>query len=160
MPRARQTAAETLAQKAIAAGMPGCQVDGNDVIAVRQVVGEAVEGARAGGGPCLIEALTYRLSDHTTADDASRYRDDAEVSARWKEDPVARLRLYLSETGQWTKDEEEALIAECSAQVEAAVEAYLATPPLPPASMFDHLYAVLPPALALQRAELAGSEDA
>ena len=160
VPRARQTAAETLAQKAIAAGMPGCQVDGNDVIAVRQVVGEAVEGARAGGGPCLIEALTYRLSDHTTADDASRYRDDAEVSARWKEDPVARLRLYLSETGQWTKDEEEALIAECSAQVEAAVEAYLATPPLPPASMFDHLYAVLPPALALQRAELAGSEDA
>jgi pyruvate dehydrogenase E1 component alpha subunit len=158
VPRTRQTAAETLAQKAIAAGMPGCQVDGNDVIAVRQAIGAAIESARGGGGPSLIEALTYRLSDHTTADDASRYRDDTEVSARWKEDPVARLRRHLSETDQWTKAEEEALIAECSARVEAAVEAYLATPPLPPASMFDHLYAVLPPVLALQRAGLAGSE--
>ncbi|GAB4355807.1 MAG: pyruvate dehydrogenase (acetyl-transferring) E1 component subunit alpha [Kiloniellaceae bacterium] len=154
VPRAKQTAAETLAQKAIAAGMPGCQVDGNDVIAVRQVVGEAVERARRGDGPTLVEALTYRLSDHTTADDASRYRDDAEVSARWKQDPIARLRRYLSDSGHWTKTQEEALIADCAARVDAAVEAYLATPPLPASAMFDHLYATLPAALAAQRAEV------
>ncbi len=155
VPRARQTAAETLAQKAIAAGMPGQQVDGNDVIAVRHVVGEAIARAREGAGPSLVEALTYRLSDHTTADDASRYRDDAEVSQRWKEDPIARLRRYLSEAGQWSKAEEEALIAESGKQVEAAAEAYLATPPMPPEAMFEHLYAELPAALERQRAELA-----
>ncbi len=154
VPRTRQTAAETLAQKAIAAGIPGTQVDGNDVIAVRQVVGSAIEQARAGEGPTLVEALTYRLTDHTTADDASRYRDDAEVSARWKEEPIARLRLYLSDTGQWTKAEEEALIGDCTAQVEGAVAEYLATPAMPPTAMFDHLYAVLPAPLAEQRAEL------
>jgi 2-oxoisovalerate dehydrogenase E1 component alpha subunit len=159
VPRARQTAAETLAQKAVAAGMPGCQVDGNDVIAVRQVIGEAIERARVGGGPTLVEALTYRLSDHTTADDASRYRDDAEVSARWKEDPIARLRRYLSEAGRWSKAEEEALIADCTARVEAAIEDYLATSTLPPTAMFEHLYAELPAALADQRAELAGNEE-
>ncbi len=160
VPRARQTAAETLAQKAVAAGMPGLQVDGNDVIAVRHVVGEAVERARRGEGPTLVEALTYRLSDHTTADDASRYRDDAEVSARWKEDPVARLRTYLSEAGHWTKEAEEALIEDCAARVEAAAEEYLATPPLPPTAMFDHLYAELPAALKAQRDEVAAHENA
>ncbi len=160
VPRARQTAAETLAQKAVAAGMPGEQVDGNDVIAVRQVVGEAVERARQGGGPTLVEALTYRLSDHTTADDASRYRDDAEVSAHWKEDPIARLRTYLSDAGHWTKDAEETLIAESAAQVEAAAEEYLATPPMPPEAMFEHLYAELPAALQAQRDEVAALKNA
>ncbi len=154
VPRARQTAAETLAQKAVAAGIPGIQVDGNDVIAVRQVVGTAIEQARAGEGPTLVEALTYRLSDHTTADDASRYRDDAEVSARWKEEPITRLRQHLSDGGQWTKTDEETLIGDCSAQVEAAASEYLATPPLPTTSMLDHLYATLPAALAEQRAEV------
>jgi len=159
VPRARQTASETLAQKAVAAGMPGCQVDGNDVIAVRHVVGEAIERARAGGGPTLIEALTYRLSDHTTADDASRYRDDADVSTHWKEEPLVRLRRFLSDGGHWSKAQEEALIADCTAQVEAAIEEYLATPPLPPTAMLDHIYAELPAALAGQRAELAGAEE-
>ena len=155
VPRSRQSAAATLAQKAIAAGIPGAQVDGNDIIAVRHVVATAVERARGGEGPTLVEALTYRLSDHTTADDASRYRDDAEVSARWKEEPVARLRQYLSEAGVWSKADEEALIAATAKQVEAASREYLATPPLPPTAMFDHLYAELPAALAAQRAALA-----
>lgn len=154
VPRTRQTAAETLAQKAVAAGISGAQVDGNDVIAVRHVVGAAIEQARAGKGPALVEALTYRLSDHTTADDASRYRDDADVSAHWKEEPIARLRQHLSDTGHWTKAEEEALITDCTAQVEAAASEYLGTPPLPPTAMFDHLYAVLPVALAEQRTDL------
>jgi pyruvate dehydrogenase E1 component alpha subunit len=155
VPRERQSAAETLAQKAIAAGMTGLQVDGNDVIAVRYAMEEALARARSGEGPSLVEAVTYRLSDHTTADDASRYRDDAEVSAHWKEEPVARLRQYLSDAGHWTKDDEEALIADCGERVEAAVAQYLAAPPQPPESMFDHLYAELPAALREQRAALA-----
>jgi pyruvate dehydrogenase E1 component alpha subunit len=118
----------------------------------------AIERARAGEGPTLIEALTYRLSDHTTADDASRYRDDTEVSLRWKEEPLARLRRYLTESGRWTKAEEEALIADCGTRVDAAVEEYLATPPMPATAMFDHLYAQLPAALAAQREAVAEAE--
>ena len=105
VPRARQTAAETLAQKAVAAGIPGEQVDGNDVIAVRAVVDRALSRARSGDGPSLIEAMTYRLSDHTTADDASRYRDDAEVSRYWHAEPVARIRNYLMANGHWDKEQ-------------------------------------------------------
>jgi pyruvate dehydrogenase E1 component alpha subunit len=159
VPRARQSAAKTLAQKALAAGFDGEQVDGNDVIAVREAVGCALAKARSGNGPSLIEAITYRLSDHTTADDASRYRDDAEVSAHWKEEPVARLRDYLVAAGHWSKDDEEALLGNCAAQVEAAAEQYLATPPLPPSAMFDHLYAELPRALAAQRAAFLGEVE-
>lgn len=159
VPRSRQTAAETLAQKAIAAGFQGIQVDGNDVIAVRHEVGAAIDRARAGEGPTLVEALTYRLSDHTTADDASRYRKDSEVSDRWKEEPIARLRRYLSDGGRWTKTDEETLIGDSAAQVEAAASEYLATLAMPPTAMFDHLYAELPAALAGQRAELAEAEE-
>jgi 2-oxoisovalerate dehydrogenase E1 component alpha subunit len=126
-------------------------VDGNDVIAVRHTVGRALEKAREHREPALIEAITYRLSDHTTVDDASRYRDDAEVSARWKEEPVARLRRHLVAAHGWGKEQEDRLLSECAAEVEAAVEEYLATPAQPPTSMFDYLYARLPDALTSQR---------
>ncbi|MFQ5774063.1 MAG: pyruvate dehydrogenase (acetyl-transferring) E1 component subunit alpha [Kiloniellaceae bacterium] len=155
VPRARQSAAETLAQKAIGAGFSGEQVDGNDVIAVREALERSLAKARSGAGPTLVEALTYRLSDHTTADDASRYRDDAEVSTRWMEEPIARLRGYASAAGHWTKAEEEALIAACTDEVDAAADEYLAMPPRARESMFDHLYAELPAGLAEQRAALA-----
>jgi pyruvate dehydrogenase E1 component alpha subunit len=151
VPRAKQTAARTLAQKAVAAGFPGEQVDGNDAIAVRHVVAGALVKARDGGGPTLIEAITYRLSDHTTVDDASRYRSDAEVSAHWKGEPIARLRNHLVAAHGWSKEQEDALLVECAAAVEAATEAYLTTPVMPPTSMFDHLYAVLPESLQTQR---------
>jgi pyruvate dehydrogenase E1 component alpha subunit len=157
--RSAQTAAETLAQKAIAAGIPGEQVDGNDVVAVRWAVSNAIERARADGGPGVVEALTYRLSDHTTADDAGRYRDAETVSAQWANDPVARLRTYLTDAGVWTKADEERLIERISADLDAAVEAYLATPPPPPEAMFDHLYAELPRALAKQRAAAAARTE-
>jgi pyruvate dehydrogenase E1 component alpha subunit len=156
VPRRAQTAAATLAQKAIAAGFDGVQVDGNDVVAVAEVVGQALDKARGGGGPTLVEALTYRLADHTTVDDASRYRDDAEVATHWKDEPIVRLRAHLTAAHGWTRDEEQALIAGCTAEVEQAAQAYLAEPPQPPASIFDHLYAELPPALARQRAQLLG----
>ncbi len=151
VPRHAQSHARTLAQKAIAAGISGEQVDGNDVIAVHHAAREALARARDGSGPHLIEAVTYRLTDHTTADDASRYRDDAEVSEHWKEEPIARLKTYLVGQNAWTKEDEEGLISDCAARIEAAVVEYLATPPQPPEAMFDHLYATLPPAYAAQR---------
>jgi 2-oxoisovalerate dehydrogenase E1 component alpha subunit len=156
MPVAKQTAATTLAQKAIAGGIPGVQVDGNDVIAVRQVVGEALERARNGGGPSLVEALTYRMGHHTTADDATRYRREEDVSAAWKRDPITRLRTYLADQGWWLKEREEQLVAECREKVEKAVAEYLAIPPPRPESMFDHLFETLPASLAWQRKKIAG----
>jgi pyruvate dehydrogenase E1 component alpha subunit len=151
VPRERQSRAETLAQKGFAAGIMGEQVDGNDVIAVRHVVGGALEKARQGGGPSVIEAVTYRLSDHNTADDARRYRDPDEVSAHWKDEPVLRLRTYLTETAGWSKDNEAELIESCDADIETAVAEYEAMPPQPVESMFDYLYAELPAELVAQR---------
>ncbi|MBI3513062.1 MAG: pyruvate dehydrogenase (acetyl-transferring) E1 component subunit alpha [Proteobacteria bacterium] len=151
VPRARQSAAETLAQKGIAAGLPCIQVDGNDVIAMRDTVGRALQRARAGAGASVVEALTYRLGDHTTADDASRYRKDAEVSPHWAEEPIARLRAYLAKVGAWHREDEERLLIEIGAEVETAASVYLATPPQPVESMFDFTYAALPAALIEQR---------
>jgi pyruvate dehydrogenase E1 component alpha subunit len=152
VPRAHQSASQTLAQKAIAAGIPGEQVDGNDVIAVHHALHQALEKARNGGGPALIEALTYRLSDHTTADDASRYRSADDVAAQWQYEPIARLRTCLENAGAWDKAREDALVRECAQEVQAQAQAYLDTPPPPPQQMFDYLYATLPAALAAQRA--------
>src|SRR5207302_5950376 len=120
----------------------------------------ALAAARAGDGPRLIEAVTYRLGDHTTADDAARYRPPEDVQHHWKEEPIARLRAYLGGRKQWDKAREEALTRECQQEIDAAVERYLATPPRAPQSMFDHLYAELPAVYAGQRRELAGDADA
>jgi 2-oxoisovalerate dehydrogenase E1 component alpha subunit len=163
VPIEAQTATRTLAQKAVAAGIPGIQVDGNDVIAVRHTVSEAVARARAGDGPTLIEALTYRLSDHTTADDASRYRDPREVKDAWTREPLLRLRAYLTKLRIWDDAREEELKAECAREVEAAVDEYLGAPKPSTDEMFDHLFA-RPPQSLLQQRELArryaGGHDA
>jgi 2-oxoisovalerate dehydrogenase E1 component alpha subunit len=159
VPLRLQTGSETLAQKAIAAGFSGEQVDGNDVVAMRAAAEEAITAARNGKGPSLIEALTYRLADHTTADDAARYRSAEEVQARWKEEPIARLRSFLVSRKAWGKAEEEKLIAECQERIEAAVGRYLATGPRAPHTMFDHVYADLPKAYAAQRDEVRGTAD-
>jgi len=159
VPRSQQSAAETLAQKAIAGGCEGVQVDGSDVLAVRAALEHALEKARSGGGPSVVECETYRLCDHTTADDATRYRDAAEVSARWKDEPVLRLRNYLVATGVWDKERELAMLAELTHEVEAAAAAYLAHPPSPPTDMFDYLFETLPPALAPERRAVAGDGD-
>ena len=159
VPRAAQSAAQTLAQKAIAAGIEGVQVDGNDVIAVRHAMDVALAKARSGGGPTLVEAITYRLSDHTTADDASRYRSPDELAEAWKLEPVLRLRTYLMEQHAWDKSKEDQLLRECNEQVQAAAQAYLDTPPPNAEQMFDHLYATLPAALQKQRAAALGSDE-
>ena len=159
VPRHKQTAAETLAQKSVAAGFPGMQVDGNDVVAVHEAAIEAIERARAGGGPTLIEAVTYRLGDHTTADDARRYRNEEEVSAAWKREPLARLRAYLGNQGWWTKQDEADWLTDCKAEVEAAVAQYLAIDSPSPNDMFDRLFETLPSALEWQRRKFTGGSD-
>lgn len=159
IPLEQQTAAQTLAQKAIAAGIPGIQVDGNDILAVRDVLEQALQRARSGQGPTVVEALTYRLSDHTTADDASRYRDAAEVERGWQLEPMKRLRAYLTRLSLWDEQQEQLLKTDCAAQVDAAVQDYFATPRAPVTAMFDSLFANLPKRIAEQReqaVQLAG----
>ena len=154
VPRTAQTAAKTLAQKAIAVGIPAEQVDGNDVLAVYAAVDEALTQIRAGEGPRLIEALTYRLGDHTTADDAKRYRADEEVSAHWQLEPLTRLRQYLVAQLGWTKDDEQALVQSVAEQVQSGADTYLGTPPQSVASVFESLFESLPPALQAQRDQI------
>ncbi len=151
VPTKAQTAAQTLAQKAVAAGIPGMQVDGNDVFAVREAVSAALETARRGAGPALIEALTYRLSDHTTADDASRYRSSQEVKDAWAVEPMIRLRKFLSDAGAWDAAKEQTLLQECAQTVDTAVAGYLARAKPSTDAMFDHLFAALPAHLREQR---------
>ncbi len=139
MPRAKQTHAATLAQKAIAAGIPGLQVDGNDALAMYRATHEALERARNGGGPTLIEAVTYRLMMHTTSDDPTRYRDDAEVQAWWKRDPLPRLRTHLERKGMWDAPRQAALEADVKAKVDAAVAELEARTGFKPDAPFDHV---------------------
>lgn len=154
VPLHQQTASETLAQKAHAYGIPGIQVDGNDVFAVYAAASEAIERARRGEGPTLIEAVTYRLGDHTTADDASRYRGEEELELWQGRDPILRLRRYLEDRELWDDDQEAVLLEEAQSWVEAQVKALEAMPPQAPEAIFDSMYAELPPHLAEQRAQL------
>lgn len=151
VPRNLQSGAPTLAQKAIGAGIRGEQVDGNDVIAMREALQLALDRARDGKGPTLIEAISYRLSDHTTADDATRYRDNDELKAAWELEPIKRLRTYLHSNGWWDETQETLWQEEVNGMVQSAVDTYLDTPPQPIESIFDHLYAELPESLREQR---------
>lgn len=153
VPRSAQSGAETLAQKAIAAGIHGEQVDGNDVIAMRSRMEAAIERAQQGEAT-LIEALSYRMSDHTTADDATRYRPDGELENYASRDPIARLKCFLCEAGGWSETEEQILQDELAEEIELAVKAYLSAAPQPAHSMFDHLYETLPAAFQGQRDEV------
>lgn len=152
VPRHLQSGAQTLAQKAIAGGIEGIQVDGNDLFAVHQAMDTALKRARAGQGATVVEMVTYRLSDHTTADDARRYRDDAELEQARAKEPLIRLRHYLTEQGWWDEAQEEAWLKAAKAQIDVEVEAYLSTPRQPIGAMFDYVYADIPDELAAQRA--------
>ena len=137
-----QSAAQTLAQKAIAAGIEGLQVDGNDVIAVRHAMDQALAKARSGGGPTLIEALTYRLSDHTTADDASRYRSPDELAEAWKLEPIAAA-AHLSHRSRRMGQGEGGRAAQGMQRAGAGRGTGLSRHAAPDGAeqMFDHLYA-------------------
>jgi len=154
VPYRRQTAACTVAQKAVGYGMPGTQVDGNDVFAVYRMVNEALDRARNGGGPSLVEALTYRVTDHTTADDARRYRSEEEVELWRRLDPIDRLARYMKKQGMFDDVEEASVIAAADRQVSEAVAVFEALEPPTPEEMFAHVYAEITPPLAEQRADL------
>ncbi len=154
VPLAQQTRAPTLAQKAIAAGIEGIQVDGNDPIAVYEVISQAIERAREHKTPTLIEALSYRLSDHTTADDASRYRDADELKAHWQEEPIHRFQQFLHQQGLWDREQEKALQSHCQQTIDQAVEQYLAAEEEPATAIIDYLHAFLPYSLEGQRSAI------
>jgi pyruvate dehydrogenase E1 component alpha subunit len=151
VPLKKQTHSATIAQKAVAYGMPGIQVDGNDVLAVYAASREAVDRARAGDGPTLIEAVTYRLGVHTTADDPTKYRSEEEVKAWERKDPLTRFTGYLEKRNIGVAGVE----AEVDAEIAAAVARFEAMGPADPLGMFDHAYGEPPAALEAQRAEVA-----
>jgi pyruvate dehydrogenase E1 component subunit alpha len=155
VPRSRQTRARTLAQKALAYGFPGIQVDGNDLLACYVATREAVERARQGGGPTLVEAVTYRLSMHTTSDDPTKYRSEDEVKAWEAKEPLPRFRRYVEQKGVIDAAAHAALEAEVDAQIRESIERAEArmTPDL--LEVFEHVYAERPPELEAQRQELA-----
>ncbi len=151
IPLKKQTHSRTIAQKALAYGLPGIQVDGNDVLAVCAASREAVARAQAGDGPTLVECVTYRLGVHTTADDPTRYRSEEEVRAWERKDPLTRFVAYLEKKNLLEPGLEEAVDAE----IARAVAAFEAMAPPDPLAMFDQAYAELTPALQAQRAEVA-----
>lgn len=154
-PREAQTASETIAQKSLAYGFDGIQVDGNDPLAVYVATKEAVDKAKKGGGPTLIEAVTYRLSVHTTADDPTKYRSDAEVKKWEKLDPIPRYQSYLVERGVLNQKLIDEIEKEVVAEVAGAVERYEAMRNVDPLDCFDYMYAKLPSELVRQREEFA-----
>ncbi|MEU2160546.1 pyruvate dehydrogenase (acetyl-transferring) E1 component subunit alpha [Streptomyces chengbuensis] len=160
VPLAKQTAAPSLAHKAVGYGMPGRLVDGNDVAAVHEVLGEAVARARRGGGPTLIEAITYRIDAHTNADDATRYRGDSEVEAWRAHDPIRLLETEL--TGRGLLDEDGVRAAAEAAETMAAQlrERMNADPVLNPMDLFEHVYAEQTSQLREQAAQLRAELDA
>ncbi|WCE28729.1 pyruvate dehydrogenase (acetyl-transferring) E1 component subunit alpha [Vibrio sp. SCSIO 43137] len=140
VPRQLQCAAEFLSEKAQGAGISGLTVDGNDIVAMYDAITTALDRARRGKGPTLIEAISYRLSDHTTADDASRYRSDDEVQQAWRYEPIKRLKAYLIDQNGWSEEQDEEWLRECKERVEKAVENYLSIQPQAPETAFDYLY--------------------
>lgn len=152
VPRKAQTGAKTLAQKGLAGGLHCLQVDGNDLFAVLEGMRRAMERARSGEGGSVIEFMTYRLHDHTTADDARRYRDEAEVKDAWTREPMTRLRTWLTAQGAWDEAQETAWIEECGRVIDEEINAYLECKVQPVEAMFDYLYAELPQDLLQQRA--------
>lgn len=154
VPTSRQTASVTIAVKAKAYGMPGVRVDGNDVLAMYRAVSDAVVRARGGGGPTFIEAVTYRIGAHSTSDDPTRYRSEAEVQEWAKKDPVDRFRKHLAYLGLVSDESDAALEADVNAEIGAAIAEVEAHGPPARESLFEDVYATMPWHLREQRAEL------
>jgi TPP-dependent pyruvate/acetoin dehydrogenase alpha subunit len=153
IPVSKQTRSKTLAQKAIAYGIPGIQVDGNDILAVYAAAKEAVDRARSGQGPTLIECVTYRMAMHTTADDPKRYRTEEEVEKWRKRDPIVRYQKYLVDKGLLSEDDISGIESEVLAEIQAAVDG--AEEKMKklgdPIDMFEHAYAQMPSYLQEQK---------
>jgi pyruvate dehydrogenase E1 component alpha subunit len=154
VPFHRQTSSETIAQKAFAYGIEGRRVDGNDIVAVYLTVRQLIDEARSNFKPALVELVTYRMDDHTTADDASRYRTE-EMLAPWRaRDPIDRMRKLLTAQYGWDEPKETDLLAQITAEIEQFVQEYERRPHPQPTEMLDHMYAEMPWNLQEQKAEL------
>ncbi|MFH1010259.1 MAG: pyruvate dehydrogenase (acetyl-transferring) E1 component subunit alpha [bacterium] len=140
LPRRKQTSSKTLAQKAIAYAMPGIQVDGNDALAMYQATKEALDRAHAGEGPTFIEAVTYRLMMHTTADDPKKYRTEEEVEAWQKRDPLVRFRIYLEKKGIWDEERQKKMEEDIKSEIEAAVKEFESLADFKPDAPFDFVF--------------------
>jgi 2-oxoisovalerate dehydrogenase E1 component alpha subunit len=159
VPVSRQTASKTLAEKARAYGIDGVRVDGNDLLSVYAATRAAVDKARAGGGPTLIEAVTYRMGPHSSSDDPTRYRPKEEVEAWARRDPIDRMRKYLELKGLWSKDRDDALRGELDELVQSTVKEVERNPPPPIETLFADVYAELSPQIKEQmEAYLASGE--
>lgn len=143
LPRERQTAAKMIAQKAYAYGFEGLQIDGNDIFAVYKATKDALQKAKEGKGPTLIECFTYRIADHTTSDDASRYRPKEEVEMWKARDPISRLELFMQNKGLWTEAYQKDIETRSKAVVDEAQKKAEAAPPPDPRDMFTYTYATL-----------------
>ena len=151
VPCCKQTKAQTFAQKGLAYGIPSVQVDGNDVFAVYKATKDAIERARKGGGPSFIEAVTYRLADHTTSDDARRYRDAKEYETATKRDPLVRTRKYLESKGLWNEGLQKQADEKAKKLIAEVAQFAMNVEPPKVTDMFDSAFASLPPELQKQR---------
>ncbi len=140
LPREKQTASKTLAQKACAYGIEGIQVDGNDVFAVYKATDYALNKARDGSGPTLIECITYRIFDHTTADDATRYRSKEEVEIWKARDPIQRLRLFIEKKGLWSAEYQKNIEEKSKSTIDEAVKIMESIKPPSPSEIFTYIY--------------------
>jgi pyruvate dehydrogenase E1 component alpha subunit len=151
VPVAKQSASVNLAVKAVAYGMPGIKVDGNDYFAVYRAVSEAMEHAGAGKGPVLIEALTFRRGAHTTSDDPSLYRTKEEEDQWAEKDPIKRLRGYLVSNGLWKEKDDEPLVEEYKKEVDKEFAVYENYPPYPVEDVFKYQFKEMPEDLKQQQ---------
>jgi pyruvate dehydrogenase E1 component alpha subunit len=154
VPSGKQTASESMAIKAEAYGMPGVRVDGNDILAVYRVCKEAVDRARKGEGPTLVETVTYRMASHSSSDDAARYRDAKEYEAWKKKDPIARFQLYLKHKKLWNEAFEQECVERCEGGDPTLQSPAEALPNPNVDSLFDDVFMNLTPQLKEQRQEL------
>jgi pyruvate dehydrogenase E1 component alpha subunit len=154
VPRHKQSAAQTLAARGAGFGLPAQLVDGNDILAVYDVMHKAIERARSGEGPTLIETLTYRVGAHTTADDPTRYRDALEVEAWRAKDPITRFEKFLVARGLLNGAQVQEMVAGVEEEINEAVQVAESTPPMAPDSFFDYTSATLTPRLQAQREDL------
>ncbi len=158
VPTSQQTASESMAAKATAYGIPGVRVDGNDILAVYRVCKEAVDRARKGGGPTLVETVTYRMGSHSSSDDAARYRDEEEYE-RWKErDPIDRFQKYLAKKKLWSQDWEDEFREQFKQDLQDAIDRARVRPKPAAATLFDDVYMNPTKQLIEQREELLGLE--
>ena len=158
VPVGAQTASETIAVKAEAYGMPGLRVDGNDVLACYVAVRAAVDRARRGEGPTLVECLTYRMGGHSSSDDPTKYRDEGEAKAWEARDPLLRHRKWLTAEGVWSRKQEEDFLAEAGRTITESIARVESSDAVPVESLFEDVWADVPPLLANQRDRLLGEE--